>query len=297
MKIRWYTFYTAGTKYETEALSLIEQFKKYDIEVTGVPYPNKTDWMVNCMSRSIQMNDIFNLDLENKEYPPNTAAPIGVLDTDLLVFKEPVLMREMPKDKDVLITDAGKVALGRRFSAGIVAFNSTVGGRAALAQWAKYCREDKIKALGLREQCYLEFAIKEHGSPQLSILPWTYNTIPSDPRIHDLKPVVVMHSRDPIYKGQCNAGGDVYIMSATERAEAESMRAAVAKMFPSVETTTEPIVKAAVTETVVTITTEPAVAPIEPVVTPEDMLAKEKARMKQNKAEHKKMIKNVKSGG
>ena len=197
--IQWCAFYTKGTKYEQEAENLVNQFVRWNILVEKIPLEDKHNWMQTIYGRAIRLDELMEQQCSNPDKPVHDDDWIGLLDTDLLVRSDPVLLKAAPpKGYDVMVTDAGNsAAIGRRFSAGIVAFAPTKEGRKALREWAKYCKEDPLRGqkMNLLEQCYLEWALLERSVAKRFIVPLDkYNTIPYGT---SWQTSICLHTRDP----------------------------------------------------------------------------------------------------
>lgn len=148
----YFCFFSAGTPYEKMATDCVEAFRRHGVTVTPIPFPNHGNWMKNALARAPMLAAIA------RALP---GRKIGLLDADLSPISRPEMLIR-PTGCDFACEDRGeKIAKHNRFSAGVLLFFPTPGGRQVLDSWARRCQEDPSPQAVLREQLYLHDAIME----------------------------------------------------------------------------------------------------------------------------------------
>ena len=173
--LRYYCYFTP--QYKAEADKMYPTFAKNQIHVNLVPFGTEGDWMLNCLKRPSMLHQamLFNM------------TPVCLLDSDLECLKPPILLEG---DFDVACEFRGpKFPEYRKYSAGIVAFNTTDLGIATLEAWKKLCDKDPEPTAMLREQLYLRDAIT-YVKPRFLNLPNSYNAKPEQVK----KDTVIIHN-------------------------------------------------------------------------------------------------------
>lgn len=204
MQHRWLCYYTKSDQYECEFLETQRQFAAHGITIEGRVLEghsgganNQPAWMRLCLQRSIELA---------KEAEKDKTSVLGLIDTDLIVWRPPVEMHigldhymdvstEQRSRPDMMIPDlGGDMPRGKRYSAGLLAFGPSPKGRETLRFWANECQQDTQPHKGLREQWYLYRAIEQCRPLIHRLDPRVYNWAPANEN-EDPKACVVMHTR------------------------------------------------------------------------------------------------------
>ncbi len=158
-----YFCYYSNKEYRQLAEDCVVSFQRFSLWVHLLALDDKKGWMRNCMARAVDLAH---------QAEENPTLGIGLLDADLTCYKTP--HRLLNFDGDVAVHDKlndpkTSTCPNSRYSAGVICFAPTLLGRKCLHRWAELCVADKDKGEVLREQFYLEQAIKEGRAAGLKV--------------------------------------------------------------------------------------------------------------------------------